>query len=107
VGLVLGQHHRAVGQLAQLLVQGGQDLVAVGIALGDQAGPPPAGDLTHAPGQGPQGDSGAATLPPQPGDGSGPGLVQQPQDAPGQAGLPLRGLPKRGRSARPATPWRW
>jgi hypothetical protein len=34
-------------------VQVGQDLGTVGIALGDQPGPPPAGDLTHPPVQGP------------------------------------------------------
>jgi hypothetical protein len=55
VGLVLGQHHRPLGQLADALPQGGEGLVAVGIALGDQAGPPPVGDLAHAPVQGPQG----------------------------------------------------
>jgi hypothetical protein len=32
VGLVLGQHHRAVGQLAKLLVQRRQGLFATGIA---------------------------------------------------------------------------
>jgi hypothetical protein len=54
MGLVLGQQHRPVGQVAELLVQVGQDLVAVGVALGDQARPPPAGDLTHTAVQGPQ-----------------------------------------------------
>jgi hypothetical protein len=38
VGLVLGQHHRASGQVADLLLEVGDDLVAVGIALGNQAG---------------------------------------------------------------------
>jgi hypothetical protein len=38
VGLVLGQHDRAVGQVAEVLVQGGEGLVAVGVALGDQGG---------------------------------------------------------------------
>jgi hypothetical protein len=45
VGLILGQHHRALGQLIELLVQAGEDLLAVGVALGDQAGPPPGCDL--------------------------------------------------------------
>jgi hypothetical protein len=45
VGLVLGQHHRASGQPGNRLPQGGKDLVAVGVAVGDQAGPPPPGDL--------------------------------------------------------------
>jgi hypothetical protein len=44
VGLVLGQHHRAGGQLADGLAQVGHDLVVVGVALGDQPGPPPAGE---------------------------------------------------------------
>jgi hypothetical protein len=35
-------------------VQVGQDLVAVWIALGDQAAPPPVGDLAHAPVRSPQ-----------------------------------------------------
>jgi hypothetical protein len=48
VGLVLGQHDRAGGQGGDGLAQAGEELVAVGIALGDQPGPPPAGDLTDA-----------------------------------------------------------
>jgi hypothetical protein len=60
VGLVFGQHHRARGQLVELLVQVSQDLVAVGVALGDQPGPPPGCDLTHAPVQGPQRHGGTA-----------------------------------------------
>ena len=60
--LVLGQHHRTGGQVAELLVEVGQDLVAVGVALGDQAGPPPGRDLAHAPVQGPQAHGGAAQL---------------------------------------------
>jgi hypothetical protein len=60
VGLILSQHHRAVGQVAELLVQGVQDLVAVGVALGDQAGSPPVGDLAHAPVQGPKAHGRAA-----------------------------------------------
>jgi hypothetical protein len=49
MGLVLGQHHRAGGQVADGLAQIGQHVLAVGVALGDQPGPPPAGDLAHAP----------------------------------------------------------
>jgi hypothetical protein len=45
VGLVLGQHGRAVGKLGDGVAQPSQDLVAVGITLGDQPGPPPAGHL--------------------------------------------------------------
>jgi hypothetical protein len=53
-GLVFGQHHRPPGQLGDHLPQGGKELVAVGVALGDQPGSPPAGDLADAPVQGPQ-----------------------------------------------------
>ena len=81
MGLVLGQHHRAVGQLPELLVQVGEDLVAVGVALGDQAGPPPAGDLADAPVQGALADGGAAEPMPQPGDRPSHGLDEQPADA--------------------------
>src|SRR5512133_2522199 len=85
VGLVLGQHHRARGQVADLLLEVGDDLVAVGVALGNQAGPP-AGDLAHAPVQGPQRDGGAAQPLMEPADGPGLGLVQQPQDPLGELG---------------------
>jgi hypothetical protein len=43
-------------------VEVGEDLVAVGIASCDQAGPPPAGDLADAPVQGPQADGGATQM---------------------------------------------
>jgi hypothetical protein len=80
VGLIRGQHHRAVGEVADLLLQVGHDLVAVGVASRDQAGPPPVGDLAHAPVQGPQRYGWAARSVPQPWDGPGAGLGQQPQD---------------------------
>lgn len=41
VGLVFGQYHRTVGQPSELLVQDGQRLVVVRVALGDLAGSPP------------------------------------------------------------------
>ena len=52
MGLVLDQQDRTSGQVAELLVQGGQDLVAVGVASCDQAGR----DLTDTAVQGPQAD---------------------------------------------------
>jgi hypothetical protein len=78
--LVLSQHHRAGGQVPELLVQVGQDLIAVGVALGDQPWPPPAGDFTDPPVQGPQAHRGAAQPPPEPTDRPGLGLGQQPTD---------------------------
>jgi hypothetical protein len=45
VGLVLGQHHSVLGEVTELLAQASQHLLAVGVALGDQAGPTPGGDL--------------------------------------------------------------
>ena len=68
MGLVLGQHHRALGQIPELLVQGGQDLRSVGVALGDQPGPPPAGHLADPSAQGALTDGGAAQPLPQPTD---------------------------------------
>jgi len=53
VGLVFGQHHRAVGQVPDLLMQVGEDLVAVGVTLGDQPGPAPGRHLADAAVQGP------------------------------------------------------
>jgi len=75
VGLILGQHHRTVGQVADLLLQVGEDLVAVGVALGDQAGPPPGCDRAHPTVQGVQTELWAAQRVPQPGDGPGAGLA--------------------------------
>jgi hypothetical protein len=60
VGPVFGQHDRALVQVPELLMQVGEDLGAVGVALGDQPGPPPAGDLADAAVQGPQRDGRAA-----------------------------------------------
>ena len=75
MGLILGQHHRTVGQVADLLLQVGEDLVAVGVALGDQAGPPPGCDRAHPTVQGVQTELWAAQRVPQPGDGPGAGLA--------------------------------
>jgi hypothetical protein len=81
MGLVLGQHHRALGQITELLVQGGQDLVAVGVALGDQPRSPPGRHLPDASVQGVQADGRVAQGPVQQPDGPGPRLGQQPTDA--------------------------
>jgi hypothetical protein len=81
VGLVLGQHDRAVGQVAELPVQLGQNLVAAGVAARNQTGPPPAGDLADPSAQGALAELGSAEPLPQPGDRPRAGLVQQPQDA--------------------------
>jgi hypothetical protein len=105
VGLVFGQHHRTVGQLGDGLAQRSQDLLAIGIALGDQAGPTPAGDLPDASAQRALAEGGSAELLPRPTDRPGLGLGEQPQDALGQAGPPSGGRPARGRSASPLVPW--
>jgi hypothetical protein len=97
--------HRALGQLTQLLVQVGQDLLAVGVTLGDQTGSPPAGDLADAAAQGPLADGGSVEALPQPADRPLLGLGEQPADALAQPGLPRRGRPARGRSASPLVPW--
>jgi hypothetical protein len=81
VGLVLGQDHGALGQLGDSLPQGGQGLVAVGVALGDQPGSPPGRHLADASVQGVQADRGAAQVQVQQRDGPGPRLGQQPADA--------------------------
>jgi hypothetical protein len=67
-------------------VQAGEDLVAVGVALGDQAGPPPLGDLTDPPVQGPQRHGGTAQPLIEPRDRPGLGLGQQPADPLGEPG---------------------
>jgi hypothetical protein len=105
VGLVLGQQDRAVGQVAELLVEVGEDLVAVGIASCDQAGSPPPGDLAHTSAQGPHGHGGVAQLPVEPADGPRVWLGKQPADALAKPWLPSLGRPGRGRSHSPAAPW--
>jgi hypothetical protein len=84
--LVLDQHHRALGQVPELLVKVGEDLVAVGVAACDQPGPSPAGDLTDPSAQGPLADGGTAKVGPQPGNRPGHGLGEQPQEALAQPG---------------------
>jgi hypothetical protein len=86
VRLVLGQHHRAFRQPVKLLAQVGEDLVAVGVALGDQAGPPPAGDLADAPVQGALADRRSPEPHVQPTDRPGARGGQQPADALAQPG---------------------
>jgi hypothetical protein len=63
MGLVLGQHDRALGQPGDGLPECGQDLVAVGVALGDQPRSPPGRHLADASVQGVQADGGAAQVP--------------------------------------------
>jgi hypothetical protein len=75
MGLVLGQHHRALGELGDALAQAGQDLVAVGVALGDQPGPPPRCQVADAAAQGLLADGRSAELGPQPTDRPGLRLV--------------------------------
>jgi hypothetical protein len=102
VGLVLGPQHRTSGQIADVLVEVGEDLVAVGVAACDQAGPPPAGDLAHTAVQGPPADSWAAQLLPQPADGPGLGLAEQPADALAQPGAAQSWTATAGPLAQPA-----
>jgi hypothetical protein len=107
VGLVPGQHHRAIGQGLRLLVRRGQGLVAVGVALGDQPGTPPGRDLAHAPAQRALAGWPAAPAAATAADRPRAWLGQQPQDALAKAGLPSRGRPARGRSESPLAPWAW
>src|SRR6266498_4048997 len=81
VRLVLGQHHRVLGQFGDGLAQRGEDLVAVGVALGDQPRPPPGRHLADASVQGVQADGRAAQVQVQQRDGPGPRLGQEPADA--------------------------
>jgi hypothetical protein len=81
VGLVFGQHDRPFGQPGDGLAQGGEDLVAVGVAAGDQPRSPPGRHLTDPSVQGAQAHGGPAELLPQPGDGPCSGLGQQPAKA--------------------------
>ena len=81
MGLILGQHHRALGQVGDGLAQRGQDLLPVGVALGDQSRSPPGRHLADAPVQGVQADSRAAQIQVQQRDGPGSWLGQQPADA--------------------------
>jgi hypothetical protein len=80
VGLVLGQHHRTVGQVGDGLADIGDDLLGVRGALGDQPGPPPGGDLAHAPVQSPQAHGGAAQVQVQQPDRPRLGVGEQPAD---------------------------
>jgi hypothetical protein len=80
VGLVLGQQHRPLGQVPDLLAQRGQDPVAVGVAFGDQPRSPPGRHLADSSVQGVQADGGAAQVPVQQRDGPGPRLGQEPAD---------------------------
>jgi hypothetical protein len=107
VGLVLGQHHRALGQVADGLPQVGEDLVAVGVALGDQVGPPPAGDLADPPVQGPQRDRGRPAARHSRPIVQALGWPSSRRIRLVSVGPPSRGLPERGRSASPALPWVW
>jgi hypothetical protein len=84
VGLVLGQHHRTVWEFGDGVVQVGEDLVAVGVASCDQAGPPPCCDLTDTPVQGPQAHGRPAEPLVKPTDG--PGLPWAGGAAGGSAG---------------------
>ena len=80
MGLVLGQQHRPLGQVLELLAQPGQDLVAVGVAFGDQPRSPPGRHLADSSVQGVPADGGAAQVPVQQRDGPGPRLGQEPTD---------------------------
>jgi hypothetical protein len=102
VGLVLGQHHRTLGQVPELLVEVGQHLLAVGVAFGDQPGSPPLGDLADAPVQGPQAHGGATQVQVQQRDGPGVGLGEQPTDPCSQPPAAQPGPPNAGPIGQPA-----
>jgi hypothetical protein len=98
VGLVLDQQDRTSGQVAELLVQVGQDLVAVGVASCDQAGR----DLTDTAVQGPQADGwGGPSCCHSLGMVQARGPVSNRRIRWGSLGLPSRGRLLRGRSASP------
>ena len=105
MGLVLGQHHRTLGQVAEVLVQLSKDLVAVGVALGDQPGPTPGGDLADPATQRGLADGWPAQLLPKSADRPGLGLGEQPQDALAQPWATQPGPARSGRSASPLAPW--
>jgi hypothetical protein len=107
VGLVFSQQHRTMGQVADVLVEVGQDLVAVGVAFGDQTGPPPCCDLTDTPVQGPQAHGGATQLCHSRPMVQALGWRSSRRIRWPSLGLPSRGRPLRGRSARAAVPWCW
>ena len=96
VDLVFCQHHRSLGQPADRLADGGDGLLGVRIALGDQARPPPGCDLAGAPVQSPQGHGGTAEPLPQPRDRPGAWLIQQPQDALAEGGATQPGPTRPG-----------
>jgi hypothetical protein len=103
--LVLDQHHRALGQVPELLVKVGEDLVAVGVAACDQPGPSPAGDLTDPSAQGPLADGGTAKGDHSRGIVQAMGWTSSRRMRWPSRGLPRRGRPARGRSESPAGPW--
>jgi hypothetical protein len=84
------------------MAQVGQHLLAIRVALGDQARTPPAGDLPDASTQRALAEGGSAKPLPQPADRPGLGLVQQPQDALVQAGAAQRWPASSGPVAQPA-----
>jgi hypothetical protein len=91
VRLVLGQDDAAFGQRTDGLVEGGQGLVAVGVALGDQPGSTPLGDLADPAVQGPQRHGGTAQPLVKPGNRPRLGFGQQPSDALPQPGAAQAG----------------
>jgi hypothetical protein len=92
----------ALGQPSDGMAQVGRHLLAIRVALGDQARTPPAGDLPDASTQRALAEGGSAKPLPQPADRPGLGLVQQPQDALVQAGAAQRWPARSGPVARPA-----
>jgi hypothetical protein len=102
VGLVFCQHHGVLGEVTELLVQVGQHLLAVGVALGNQPGPTPGGDLADAAAHGALADGRPAQLLPKPADRPGLGLGEQPQDALAKAGAAQPGSAGSGPVDKPA-----
>ena len=96
-----GSHDRALGQLPDGLVEAGQHRLPGGVTLGNQARPPPLGDLADPPVQSSQGHGGPAEPLIEPRDGPGPGLGQQPADPLGEPGAAPAGVGRLGAS-RPA-----
>jgi hypothetical protein len=102
--LVLGQHDRALGQLPDGLVEAGQHRLPGGVTLGNQARPPPLGDLADPPVQSPQGYGGPAEPLIEPRDRPGPGLGQQPADPLGEPGAAQPGSAGSGPVGQPDHP---
>ncbi len=96
VGFVLGEHDRSGGQGGDLLADVGADGVVVGVALGDESGPGPAGVFSDASVHRAQAQRRAAQGSPDPGGGPCFRGLQQPADAVSESWAAEPGSPGSG-----------